>query len=399
MASPELIQRRTELSANVVSFCRYLRQEGIVIGPQEEADSLLALSQVSLANSERFRLVLRSVLARSLNQQRQFDDLYPNYWKQLDKAVDSKLKPGDPEIQPKRDTVQKTPPSIQSIKSWLHGKQSQEETEMATYSALDVLTKKDFTNFSDAELPEIRRIAQLIGRSLANRHSRRFRLGKRKRLDIRNTIRRNFRRGGEIFDLAYRQPKIRNPKLVLICDVSKSMDLYSIFLIQFLYAFQAAFNKIETFVFSTTLERITRHLHNYQFEEAMENLSETVDRWSGGTKIGQCLNSFLENYELKLLNHRTIVVIVSDGWDTGEPELLEESMNRIHRKAHKVIWLNPLAGSPNYRPDVRGMKVSLPYIDVFAPGHNLESLRNLVSHLRFHQHRKLNQYSIVNSPL
>ncbi len=382
MASPELIQRKTELSANVVAFCRYLRQEGgLPIGPREQADSLRALSQVSLATSERFRLILRSVLTRNLRHQQKFDQLYPEYWTYLEKAVDSKIKPGDPEIKPKTSRAKKSPPSIQAIKSWLHGTTSEEETEMATYSPLEVLTKKDFGSFNDRELFEITKVVQVIGKSLANQRSRRYRRGKRKQFDIRKTIRDNFRRGGEIFDLSYRQPKIHAPKLIILCDVSKSMDLYSIFLIQFLYAFQTLFKKIETFVFSTTLQRVTRELHNCKFDQAMENLSEAIDHWSGGTKIGESLNSFLEQYELRLLDHRTVVLVLSDGWDTGDIDLLENSMKRIHRRAAKVIWLNPLAGSPNYRPDVRGMQVSLPYIDVFAPGHNLESLRDLVGHL------------------
>jgi len=145
-----------------------------------------------------------------------------------------------------------------------------------------------------------------------------------------------------------------------------------------MYGFQRVVARVETFVFSTSLHRVTGELNKNTFEKTLEELSAKVPGWSGGTRIGESLLAFVENYGRRLLNKRSLVLILSDGWDTGEPELVEEAMAAIHRRAAKVIWLNPLAGSPDYEPRVRALQAALPYIDVFAAAHDVESLRQNV---------------------
>ncbi len=163
----------------------------------------------------------------------------------------------------------------------------------------------------------------------------------------------------------------------MLCDVSKSMELYSTFLLQFLYAFQQVYQRMETFTFSTSLQRITPLLRQKHFGEALELLSVENEGWNSGTRIGESLNTFVTDYSNKLIDSRTIVIILSDGWDTGNIEMLKQSMHQIHIKAKKVIWLNPLAGYNNYRPEVAGMKAAMPFVDIFAPVYNLASLRRL----------------------
>jgi uncharacterized protein with von Willebrand factor type A (vWA) domain len=162
-----------------------------------------------------------------------------------------------------------------------------------------------------------------------------------------------------------------------LCDVSKSMDLYATFLLQFMYAFQQVYRRVETFAFSTSLQCITALLKQNDFTKSMHELSSQNKNWSGGTRIGESLHSFVKEYSKHVLNKRSIVIILSDGWDTGNIELLEQSIKFIHARSKKVIWLNPLAGYTSYRPEVAGMKAALPYIDVFAPVHNVESLKQL----------------------
>lgn len=369
----ELINRQTSLSANIVSFCRFLRQHGFTIGPAEEADALLALENLAPFHSpEAMQLCLKATLARTRAQQLQFDELYTQYWRELEKAVNAKRKDApDNRPKPKNQT-----PSIQTIRQWLHGNREEEETEMASYSVHEVTSRRDFSTFSNEELWEVERLIQQIARSLALRESRRRkRINRLAQLDLRRTLRLNMRRGGEILDLAFYKPARHRQQIVLICDVSKSMDLYSRFLIQFIYAFQNAYRRIETFVFSTSLHRVTAQLKQREFSLALEELSRTVPGWSGGTKIGESLDSFVRNYASKMLNKQTVVLIMSDGWDTGDTDLLAESMRKIQRKAAKVIWLNPLAGNPNYEPTVKGMQAALPFVDIFAPAHNVDSLR------------------------
>ena len=197
----------------------------------------------------------------------------------------------------------------------------------------------------------------------------------------RQTIRNSLRGGGEILDLFYHKKRRKRLKLVLLCDVSKSMDLYSLFLIQFIYAFQFVFRRIETFVFSTSLYRITDILRNEEIKNVLEKLSKQVPNWSGGTKIGNSLEQFVENFGLKFVDRQTICIIISDGWDTGDLDMLVRSMSYLKKHSRNIIWLNPLKGNPEYEPSTRGMQLALPYIDIFSSAHNLNSLKNFASKL------------------
>ncbi len=381
MDSP-LIKRQTSLSANIVAFCRFLRTKGFTIGPKEEADALRAMEALQpFQNPAHLQLCLRTALARTYGQLLLFDELYTQYWRELDKAVDSKIRHQADKNKPKSGKSANNP-GLQSIKNWLQGNASTEETEMATYSTQEVLSRKDFSLLAEEELFEVARLIHRIARTLALRESRRRKPSqKRVQLDLRRTLRKNMRCGGELLDLVHFQPARRKTQIVLLCDVSKSMDLYSRFLLQFIYAFQSNYRRIEAFVFSTQLHRVTAAFRRRDFRAALDEATAQVNGWSGGTKIGASLSHFCKNYAGRLLNRRTVVIIISDGWDTGEVQLLEERMCEIQRKAAKVIWLNPLAGNTNYKAETKGMQAALPYVDVFAPGHNVESLRRLYHQL------------------
>jgi hypothetical protein len=186
--------------------------------------------------------------------------------------------------------------------------------------------------------------------------------------------------GGELIELSYKERKPKRTKLVVICDVSGSMDIYSRLLLQFVYGLQNSFAKVETFVFSTSLSRITGHLKNKTYQRALERLSSNVEGWSGGTRIGASLAAFNAEW-LRRIDRRTIVIILSDGWDIGEPEQLVKEISQLKTRAGRLVWLNPLLGSPSYQPMTRGMQAALPFISVFAPAHDLASLRALERHL------------------
>jgi uncharacterized protein with von Willebrand factor type A (vWA) domain len=376
-----LIARHTELSANVVAFCRFLRAKGFPLGPGEEADALSALAAVpAVDDPETFRLALRAVLPRGRAQQREFDEWYAIYWRELEKALDSKTAQGPPERRP--GGARQEAPSFEALKSWLHGGRQEEEKEMAAYSPGASTSRKDFSAFPEDELWELTQLIRQIARSLALRLRRRREKSKLPAgLDLRRTLRRNLRRGGEILELAWRKPRRERRQLALLCDVSKSMELYSRFLVQFLHAFQQSYHRMETFVFSSELYRVTSQLRDEDFSAALAALAEAAPGWSGGTRIGASLQTFVEHHGRRLLNKQCVVIVLSDGWDTGESELLSEAMRRIHRRAAKVIWLNPLAGRPGYQPTTLGMKTAMPFIDVFAAAHNAESLRGVARHL------------------
>jgi uncharacterized protein with von Willebrand factor type A (vWA) domain len=197
-------------------------------------------------------------------------------------------------------------------------------------------------------------------------------------VDLRRSIRANMMRG-EIIELRRRERRRRKLRLVLLCDVSGSMDLYSRFLLQFLYALQNVFGRVETFTFATRLTRVTEHMRGPSYRQALARLVAVRD-FSGGTRIGASLAEFNRQWG-HLLNRHTIVVLLSDGWDTGEPEDLASELLTLKRRAGRVIWLNPLLGNPSYEPLTRGMAAALPLVDRFASAHNLASLRDLASHL------------------
>ncbi|MBI4593764.1 MAG: VWA domain-containing protein, partial [Candidatus Rokubacteria bacterium] len=231
------------------------------------------------------------------------------------------------------------------------------------------------STFSPDQLDEVFRLTIQIARRLARRLSRRRRpVARRGRLDLRRTLRANLSRA-DLIELRYRQRKRRKVRLVLLCDVSGSMDLYSRFLLQFLFAIQHVFARVETFTFSTRLTRVTDHQRARSNGQVLRRLTEVRD-WSGGTRIGESIAQFNREWP-HLVDRRTIVIVLSDGWDTGEPELLAAELLRIRRRAGRLVWLNPLLGNPSYEPLTRGMAAALPLLDDFAAAHNLAALRDL----------------------
>ena len=247
-------------------------------------------------------------------------------------------------------------------------------------SEQEALASRDFSTFSAEQLDEVLRLTVQIARRLARRVSRRRRpVRRRGRVDLRRTLRANLTRG-EIIELRYRRRKKRKVRLVLLCDVSGSMDLYSRFLLQFLFALQHVFSRVETFTFSVHLTRVTEYLQargpiarccaGCRTCATGRGAPGSASRWPSSTASGRYL-----------VDRRTIVILLSDGWDTGDPDVLATELLRIKRRAGRVIWLNPLLGNPSYEPLTRGMAAALPLVDHFAAAHNLAALRELADRL------------------
>ena len=369
-----MVTRRTTLSHNIIAFCRFLRENGMAIGPDEEATALLALAKIDLGYRDGFRLALRTILCRRVQDMEPFDRLFAQYWKELEKAVDSKVKDDPNQRQQQKP---KAGPDFNQLKSWLYGNKPTKETELRTYSVAENLSQKDFSMVASDDLAEVMQRIRELSLTMARRANRRYRkTASARQFDLPRTLRKNLRRGGEMIEIAYRKPRRNHLNIVILADVSQSMDLYSTFLIQFMYAFQTVYRRIDTFVFSTGLHHITPALKNRPFAEALRELAETTSGWGGGTRIGASLQTFADDY-LSLVDKQTLVIILSDGWDTGEVDVLVESMARIKAKAKKVVWLNPLAGNPSFEPSVSGMQAAMPFLDGFAPVHNVDSLRTL----------------------
>ena len=250
----------------------------------------------------------------------------------------------------------------------------------SAYSEEELLREKDFGEYSDDERALARALLARLARRSPQRISRRTRATRRRRdvHDLRATVRASLRHGGELLERRYREPAERPRRLVLVCDVSGSMAPYSRMLLQYLQASVTARTRVEAFVFGTRLTRVTRELAGRDPDRALARAAEHVADWSGGTRIGAALAE-LNREHGRRIGRGAVIVVLSDGWDRGDPDVLADEMARLRRCAHRVLWLNPLAADPRYEPLTRGMAAALPHVDHLLPGNSIASLEALAS--------------------
>ena len=250
----------------------------------------------------------------------------------------------------------------------------------AAWSDEELLRERDFALYTDSERAAARRLLAQLARRGPRRISRRTRPTRRRREvhDLRATVRLSLRHGGEFVERRYREPAERPRRLVLVCDVSGSMAPYARMLLQYLQAAVAARARVEAFVFGTRLTRVTRELSGRDPDRALRRAADAVQDWSGGTRIGEALAE-LNRVHGRRIGRGALVVVLSDGWDRGDPDRLAAEMARLQRCAHRIVWLNPLAADPRYAPLTRGMQAALPYVDRLLPGNSIASLEALAA--------------------
>lgn len=376
----------TELIAHTVQFCRALRDHGLAVTPAEAIDAVRTLDVIDFGDRRETFLSLRSVLASRIEDFPIFEELFEAYWggRTQRRALRSSL-----EQEPSSRVTQQVGRSATGkrgiallLENWGAAQSSDlDSTKLPGASDTESVAVKDFSVLGSDDLEEISRAARRIVKRLARSPSRRWKPVRRgPRVNLRRSFRRSLRTGGELVELSFKRRKQRKTKLVVICDVSGSMDIYSRVLLQFVYGLQNSFARVETFAFSTSLQRITRQLKEKTYDMALNRLSREARGWSGGTLIGRSITAFNSGWP-KLVDRRSIAIILSDGWDTGDPDELAASLASLKNRAGKLIWLNPLLGNPAYKPLARGMRAALPHVDVFAPLHNLASLKALERHL------------------
>ncbi len=374
------------LTRAAVRFATLLRGQSLPITPRQVIDAVRTLDQLDLGDRQEVYLGLRAGLVTRPEEVAIFDRCFEAFWRartEADEVAEALAGPSVPGEAPEAPgESQGTRKERLELEGWGDEEDAEDGGEplgVPVASEMEALVTRDFSTFSADQLDELLRVTVQIARRLARRVSRRRRpVRRRGRVDLRRTLRANLTRG-EIIELRYRQRKRRKVRLVLLCDVSGSMDLYSRFLLQFLFALQHVFARVETFTFSVHLTRVTDHLRARSYRQVLRRLQELRD-WSGGTRIGESLAEFNRHWS-HLVDRRTIVILLSDGWDTGDPEVLSTELLRIKRRAGRVIWLNPLLGNPSYQPLTRGMAAALPLVDHFAAAHNLAALRELADRL------------------
>ncbi|HEY6307020.1 MAG TPA: VWA domain-containing protein [Candidatus Angelobacter sp.] len=350
---------------------------------KETLDCLRAARAVGITDRETLKLALRAVLCSSKSDWGIFNGLFDAFWsahgQQRAEAHPERKKPKQPTDdwgRPQSATIELLGGSSQVRDTDDTG------TAVSGATAIERLRKVDFSQIPHSDLPALERISQRLLRQMSLRLSRRLKTPRpRGPIDLRRTIRRSISRGGEPVSLIRKGRRLQPARLVILLDVSGSMNAYSLFLVRFAYALEKHFKRVNTFVFSAQLREITAALRTRELPEALQALSQEPAGWSGGTRIGESLRDFNYRYSGRLLSRDTLVIILSDGWDTGEPEIVAQELSTIRRRSRQVIWLNPLLGMEGYQPLTRGMAAALPYIDVFAAAHNLESLLELEHHL------------------
>jgi uncharacterized protein len=368
-----------DLLPRLAAFARLLHDAGLDAGPGRLATAARALSIVDLRDQTAFRDSLRACFVSRRDELPLFEAAFDIFWAPPDPRIRAGAIPG---------RSRSLPLSPERALAWLQAlgtNQSQMPREVeedsvpnssSGYSAAELLRQKDFDDLTWLETEQVKRLLAQAPWRIAERRTRRRRPASRGLVDLRRTARQAIRSSGELIQLLHRQRRIRRRPLVLLCDVSGSMERYSRLLLIFAHAI-ARREDVETFVFSTRLTRITRVLRRRDIDLALAEVGKSVHDFSGGTRIGQALAEFNRRWARRVLGHGAIVIVVSDGWDRGDPELLATELSRLRRMSHRLIWLNPLLGSAGYEPITRGMAAALPYTDDFLAAHNVQALDEL----------------------
>ena len=375
---------------NLLRFAEVMRRLGLDAGPANVLDMVRALEHVHIGRRAEFYQAARSIFVHRKQDLPIFDEAFQVFWRKPNTARSGMdLRSMGEQRRFRRPQVSAGHDEPMDDSLALGGEADDDSVSLIdmtqTYSAREVLREKDFAQFSGQEIAEARRMIAALRWDLGRRRTRRMVPGSGNGIDVRRTLRRSLQYGGEMLDLAERGPKSRPRSLTLICDVSGSMERYTRMLLHFIHTIAAgqspSLHRIEAFLFATRLTRITRQLRYRSIDQAITEVSRAVPDWAGGTRIGEAVKAFNYQWLRRTLRGQAIVLIISDGWDRGEPELLARETSRLQRSCHRLIWLNPLLGSPDYQPLTQGMQAALPYVDDFLPVHNMNSLQALADHL------------------
>ncbi|HKV87611.1 MAG TPA: VWA domain-containing protein [Candidatus Dormibacteraeota bacterium] len=372
-------ESRPDLLPRLGAFARLLHDAGLEAGPRRLTDATRALGFVDLKQLTDFRNGLRSVFVSRKEDIPTFEAAFDIFWAPPDPRIAAGAMPG---------RGRPLPMSPERARAWsaalgLNSSQMKREQDPTTfpasssgYSSEELLRHKDFEQMTWQESEQVRRLLEQAPWRVAERKTRRLRPASAGRIDLRRSARHAIRSSGELMKLFRRRPRVRRRPLVLICDVSGSMERYSRLLMIFAHAI-ARREDLEAFVFSTRLTRITRLLRHRDLDRALESVSKGVHDFSGGTRIGDALGDFNRHWARRVLGHGAVVIIVSDGWDRGDPGRLSHELVHLRRSAHRLIWLNPLLGTEGYQPLTRGMAAALPHVDDFRAAHNVNALDDL----------------------
>jgi hypothetical protein len=373
------------LLRNLLHFSRLLGSLGLDVQASCTLDVVQALRHIDIGRRTDFYHTLRCLLVSRPRDIPIFDQAFRTFWRRppskwTDRdlhAMGEQRKTGPPQME--------APALSDESRETASPPLTIDQGAVMSYSKRDVLRTRDFAQFTEGEIAEAQEMMAELTWDVDTRRTRRWQPGHGPVPDLRRVVRANARYGYEWLELPTRRRKERRRPLALLCDVSGSMERYTRMLLHFLFCMRDRLRRVEVFVFATRLTCVTRELNDRlgrrMASAAISSLTDKVPDFSGGTRIGDALSTFNRRWSRRVLGHGSVLLIISDGWDRGDPDQLGREMARLHRTAHRVIWLNPLLGSPEYSPQTRGMRAAMPHIDDFLPVHNLESLAQLGQHL------------------
>ena len=384
---PTVIQSRLHNAITV--FGRFLRQAGWHVGTGEIMSAIEASSKIDPSNRHDFRDSLKACFITNHKMTPLFDQLFDLYWRNPDKIenVSDILRrlhrsrsndAGSPTV---KDQVKELySKRVEGFKDKKDDKEVEEgEFDVFLYSPQEILREKRFDAYTTEEYDEAKKFISRWTLEFGERKLRRLEKGRSPyRLNIRDTIRKNIFPTQDFIQLDWKDRKTKQRPLVVLTDISGSMDHYSRILLHFIYTVHSVNKWVEAFTFGTRLSRITHYLRKKDANDSLELINRSVKDWSGGTKIGETLETFNRIWARRVLSGGAIVLVISDGWDTGNIELLGKETDRLHRSCHRLVWLNPNLGYEDFKPLTQGLQAILPHVDDFLPIHNLNSLIDLV---------------------
>jgi uncharacterized protein with von Willebrand factor type A (vWA) domain len=359
---------------SVTLFARLLRDAGLTTGPERVRDACAALLAVDLERPDEVRYALRAVFVSRREEGPVFDAAFDLFFSRPGGEGRAGSIPGRSRPLALDPTMALEWMNALGLSSPGVAREVEGPPASSTgYSADELLRQRDFREMSWDELASVRRLLRQSLWRVAERRTRRLRADRRGTVELRRTMRAAARQGGDAHRLARASARTKRRPIVILCDVSGSMDRYSRHLLVFAQVI-ARKERVETFAFSTHLTRITHLLRHGDIDSALDHVASQVHDIGGGTRIAEALHIFQRDHARRVLGHGAIVLIISDGWDRGDPEQLGREMARLRRSCHRLIWLNPLLGSSAYQPETRGMAAALPHCDDFLSAHSVDAL-------------------------
>ena len=369
---------------NLLIFGRLLRRAGIDVHSGRMLDVMEALRHIDLSARDEVYHACRALLVHRHEELPVFDRIFAAYWRdhrqrQLAPAASS----SEPRVARREiEEVLLLDASVQGATADdPAGDAPAPEIGLKTWSDGRGISNKDFAALTGEELAEAARALSGLEWNPGQRRTRRWVRGRGPRVDLRRAIADSLRTAGEIVTLASRTRRLRPRPLVILCDVSGSMERYSRMLLRFAHALTRRHHRVEAFLFSTRLTRVTKQLRTRRPDAALAAVAQAVPDWSGGTRIGGAIKEFHQRWGRRALNGGPVVLLISDGWDRGDPAELRDQIARLHRRSSRLVWLNPLIGTADYAPLTRGLQAALPFVDDFLPSRTLRNLADLAAHL------------------